>query len=193
MSACASSETGRAVGRAAVAQLLADGLSLAETARELGVSKPTVSFHARKLGIPARTEMGRRYDWDAIRAYYQGGHSATECRRRFGFTRNAWALAIARGVILPRPRLEPIDSVLVAGRPRSRSHVKQRLLHAGLKVASCEQCGLSEWDGKPLALELHHVNGDGLDNRLENLLLLCPNCHSQTDTWGGRNKGRSAA
>jgi hypothetical protein len=37
---------------------------------------------------------------------------------------------------------------------------------------------------------LHHVNGDGLDNRLENLQILCPNCHAQTDTWGGRNKGR---
>ncbi len=42
-----------------------------------------------------------------------------------------------------------------------------------------------------LSLELHHVNGDGQDNRLENLMLLCPNCHSQTDTWGARNKGRS--
>ena len=52
-------------------------------------------------------------------------------------------------------------------------------------------CGLTSWRGKPLALALHHINGDRLDNRLENLALLCPNCHSQTDNFSGRN-GRTA-
>jgi 5-methylcytosine-specific restriction endonuclease McrA len=55
-----------------------------------------------------------------------------------------------------------------------------------LKEARCERCGLTEWLGKPLPLQLHHVNGDGKDNRPENLQILCPNCHSQTDSWGGR-------
>ena len=71
--------------------------------------------------------------------------------------------------------------------------MKARLLLAGMKERKCEHCGLTEWQGRPVAFELHHINGDGLDNRLENLLLLCPNCHSQTDTWGGRNKLRRAA
>lgn len=71
--------------------------------------------------------------------------------------------------------------------------MKLRLLDAGLKEPRCERCGLSEWRSEPLALELHHLNGDGLDNRLENLELLCPNCHSQTDTWGGKNRGRMGA
>lgn len=95
-----------------------------------------------------------------------------------------------RGVIIPRPRVEPLELLLSAGRRRNRYHVKSRLLLAGLKQQRCDRCGLTEWQGQPLSLELHHVNGDGLDNRLKNLLLLCPNCHSQTDTWGGRNKGR---
>jgi 5-methylcytosine-specific restriction endonuclease McrA len=111
----------------------------------------------------------------------------------FGFSRNAWSDAIRRGVIVPRPRREPIDDVLSRGRPRNRNHVKLRLLGAGFKEARCERCGLNQWNGRPVSLELHHVDGDGIDNRLENLQILCPNCHSQTDTWGGRNRGRQAA
>lgn len=179
--------------RVAVARLLDADFSVTSIAKELGISKPTVCFHMRKLGIPARMEPARRYDWTAIRRFYEAGYSSAECRRRFGFGRNAWADAVKRGVIDPRPRLEPIGQVLARGRRRSRHHVKQRLLGGGLKRAQREGCGLVEWLGQPISLQLHHVNGNGLDNRLENLLLLCPNCHSQTDTWGGRNKGSGPA
>ena len=179
--------------RAAVAELMAKGLSQAQIARELEISKPTVCFHMRMLGIPPHEDYARRYDWDEIRAYYQAGHSMTECLRHFGFSRNAWWDAIRRGAITPRPRLEPIELVLSGEKPRNRHHIKGRLLGEGLKEPRCERCGLTEWQGRGLSLELHHVNGDGRDNRLENLMLLCPNCHSQTDSWGGRNNGRRAA
>jgi hypothetical protein len=169
------------------------GISQVEIARELGVSKPTVCFHLRMLGVPPAMDFARRYDWDAIRAFYDQGHSMTECRSRFGFSRNAWWDAIRRGAIVPRPRLEPLEDILAAGRSRNRNHVKLRILAAGLKQPQCELCGLCEWRGMPLSLELHHVNGDGSDNRIENLELLCPNCHSQTDTWGGKNKAKRAA
>ena len=75
---------------------------------------------------------------------------------------------------------------------RNRSHLKRRLIAAGLKENRCENedCGLAEWRGKPLSMALHHVNGDGSDNRLENLRMLCPNCHSQTENFAGRNRKR---
>lgn len=179
--------------RAAVERLLATGACAAEISRRLGISKPTVCFHMRMLGVPPRVEFARRYDWHAIRLFYEDGHSMTECMRRFGFSRNAWWDAIRRGAITPRPRREPLEQVLRAGRPRNRNLVKDRLLQSGLKEARCESCGLREWQGRPLPLELHHLNGDGEDNRVENLQLLCPNCHSQTDSWGGRSKGRRVA
>lgn len=54
----------------------------------------------------------------------------------------------------------------------------------------CSECGISEWNGKPITLELEHKNGNSADNSLENTCLLCPNCHSQTDTYKAKNKGQ---
>lgn len=84
------------------------------------------------------------------------------------------------------------DDALLASR-RNRNHLKARLQQAGLLPRACQSCGIDEWLGRPLSLALHHVNGNGHDNRLENLQVLCPNCHSQTDTFAGRNRGRRAA
>ena len=55
-----------------------------------------------------------------------------------------------------------------------------------LRGRKCECCGLEQWLGEPINLEIHHINGNRKDNRLVNLQLLCPNCHSYTENWRGR-------
>lgn len=174
-----------------VERLLADGLSQTDVAKVLDLSKSTVAYHCRKLGVHADPRFARRYEWPEVqRLIDEERLSMTQCIKRFGFCRETWAKAVGRGDLVPRPHALPMTELLVAGRRRQRGHIKSRLIREGLKENRCERCGITEWHGEPLNMELHHVNGDGADNRLENLMLLCSNCHSQTNNWGGRGAVR---
>jgi 5-methylcytosine-specific restriction endonuclease McrA len=158
----------------------------------LGINSATVSYHKRKLGFPMSDTCALRYDWDAVQRYYDEGHSVRECMKQFGFSSAAWTDAVNRSALVARPQAMPLNDLLING-PRGRRNIKLRLIAAGLKEGCCEECGISEWRDEPLSLELHHRNGERHDNRLENLALLCPNCHSQTHTWGGKNVGDTLA
>lgn len=71
---------------------------------------------------------------------------------------------------------------------RSRFNLKIYLLKFSLLDYKCANCGnLGEWLGRPITLQLDHINGVHNDNRLENLRFLCPNCHTQTDSYAGKN------
>lgn len=84
-----------------------------------------------------------------------------------------------------------LDEILDGKHPHFQSYkLKHRLFKEGLKENKCEECGVSEWNGLPILCELDHIDGNSRNHRLKNLRILCPNCHSQTETFRFK-RGRS--
>src|SRR2546423_11383774 len=101
--------------RAAVAKLLDEGLTRAQISTRLGISKTTVTYHAKRLGHAGSPACGHRYDWAEVQRYYEAGHSISECQRHFGFAKAAWTNAARRGAVVARPQATPISEMLVEG------------------------------------------------------------------------------
>lgn len=127
----------------------------------------------RKIGY---SDKGR-YGPDIIKAYCLEHNISTD---HFSQTLNAHQ----------KTTKYTLDEILVKNSKYTNiSRLKARLIsekRLEYKCAICNNTGI--WNGKPLTLELDHINGDHLDHRITNLRFLCPNCHSQTPTYAGRNK-----
>lgn len=80
------------------------------------------------------------------------------------------------------------DIIFIENSYYSNEMVKQRIVQDSLLDYKCNKCGIDSWMGETIVLDLDHINGNNTDNRLNNLRFLCPNCHSQTETYKGRNK-----
>lgn len=150
------------------------------------------AWQAGHLRVPERdrgVRRGRRaenvYDWALIQRFYDEGNTYRECRDRFRFSSGAWQKAINRGDLKTRPREWAVERVLAQS--KSRLTIKRTLLRAGLLENRCEECGLTQWRGRPLSIQIDHRNGLRDDHRIENLRMLCPNCHSQTETFAAKN------
>jgi len=88
---------------------------------------------------------------------------------------------------LTEKRTYSLENILVENSRYGSHHLKQKLLSKNILENKCYTCdNKGEWYGKKLSLQLDHINGINNDNRLENLRLLCPNCHSQTETFSGK-------
>lgn len=89
---------------------------------------------------------------------------------------------------------KPLEEILVENSDHYDSYsLKKRLLKENILKNICSECGLeNKWNNRPINLHLDHINGIKMDNRIQNLRILCPNCHSQTKTYAGRNRRKSS-
>ena len=84
----------------------------------------------------------------------------------------------------------PLEDIIIKGiHPQYQSYkLKIRLIEEGFKVNQCEKCGIKDWNDNKLNMELHHIDGNRTNRLIDNLIILCPNCHSQTDTFRSKNR-----
>ena len=97
----------------------------------------------------------------------------------------------AKGVTIPNraPLTKiPTDEILEGKHPYYQTNkLRVRLIKEGIKDEKCEICGVTDWLGERLAFELDHIDGNSNNHLLDNIRILCPNCHSQTETYRARN------
>lgn len=139
---------------------------------------------------------------DEIISVSNSSNSASEACRRLGMPwRKYHRIALKLGCYKPNKGRKGVPATkrhytftledLNAGRVTKISNyqLKSFLFYHNLKEHKCEKCGIGEiWNGEPLVLQVHHIDGNHTNNRVSNILILCPNCHSQTDNFGSRNK-----
>lgn len=174
-----------------IKNLLNEGLSYSQICKKVGCSKSTVAYHAKQLRLKRKINSVKRYNWQEIQEHYKQGNSVRDCQKRFGFSAGAWSSAVKRGDVKPRPQKTSLKQLLKDGTSIGSTRLKEKLLKVKLLKEVCNECGSGPtWRGKRLVLQLDHINGKSNDNRLENLRILCPNCHSQTETWGAKKKNQ---
>lgn len=82
-----------------------------------------------------------------------------------------------------------LEDILKGDYPQYQTFkLKKRLLKENIFINKCFECNITEWNNMPINMQLDHIDGNSHNHKLDNLRLLCPNCHSQTDTYCGKNK-----
>jgi hypothetical protein len=176
----------------AMQRLIDEGSGFVRCRSTYGIAHATWMNAIRRGDLRVDLSAGRyanarkRFDWVAVQCFYDAGATVRGCMARFGFCSATWSKAVKRGSIRARTAPWTVDEALA--RSKTRKTIKQHLLRAGILENRCDWCGLTEWRGRPISIQIDHVNGLRNDHRVENLRMLCPNCHSQTDTFAAKNK-----
>ena len=113
------------------------------------------------------------------------GH-CQQCGKPHTWSRNSFGIYCSNKCQGKSRHQEKIKSWLDEGADVS---IKVMRAHLHSQQDSCWECGIKEWNGKPIVLELEHKDGNAYNNSIDNLCLLCPNCHSQTPTYKNKNRG----
>lgn len=143
-----------------------ESLNIAEVCRKLGIIAAGGNYKTVKTKIQ---------EWGIDTSHFTGqGWNTGERFRKFS-------------------KEYSLEEALVEHSPyKNNGSLKRRLITNDILEYKCDECGIELWLDNPIVLELDHINGNNRDNRLENLRLLCPNCHSQTSNFRGKNiQGRS--
>lgn len=184
--------------REEVMRLHNEGLGTNAIASFMNVSSATISYHKNKLGIsgiPVQRIPNGRYDWSPIQRMLDEGQTLKEIRGLCGLSKDRLTRAVKSGHIMrkPLPNEQAVEVWIETYNGRktySSFHriVTKRLVEECDWAYECSICFTVEWAGKRLVLHLDHIDGNPLHNTIENYRLLCPNCHSQTPTWGNKKR-----
>lgn len=174
-----------------IEQLLRQGLSYTEIQQVTGLSKATISYHAKKHGLQKIEHA--EYDWKAIQKDIDQGLHTQNIKDKYGISWNVIDTAVRNGMITsPKKKNKHTkQNCFTIQSKTNRATLKKIILKEGLLPNRCAICEMEpKWNNSDLVFVLDHINGVNNDNRLENLRLLCPNCNSQTETFSGRNLKR---
>lgn len=173
-----------------ILELKAAGKSYNQIQQELGCSKGTISFHCNesvrervklrkrclKQGIPFEKKVERRGRRYCLNCNSEVAHPKIYCnnlcQQEYQFN-------------------QEYENWLQTGITKTRTWLRKAL--SKLHGYRCASCGLSDWNNRPITLEVDHIDGYANNSAIDNLQLICPNCHSQTNSYKGANKGKGRA
>lgn len=148
-----------------IIELYLSGKPYSEISKELKCSKGTISFHCAKIRI--KTEKFDYHNWRKSSDNKKHINAYKKWKDSFDETNKQKILS------------EPYENL-------KYERLRKRVIYE--QEGKCNKCGITEWNGKPITLELEHKDGNNDNDSRENLEAICPNCHSQTKTWRGKNK-----